>query len=60
MIVSEDGYIAFQDKDRIIVSMPQTEEDVRSTALPVGKRKKDMESAGLMLVLNVVKYLMEN
>lgn len=59
MAVSLDGYVAYQDKYRIIVSMPQTPKSVRSTALPLSDRREEMDADGLMLVLEFVRLLME-
>ena len=59
MAVSCDGYIAYQDKYRIIVSMPQTAKSVRSTALPLSDRREEMDADGLMRVLELVRSLME-
>ena len=59
MIVSTDGYVCFQDKHRIIVAMPQTAKNPRSTALPVSGRKEEMETGELLSVLLLVKSIME-
>lgn len=59
MAVSCDGYVAYQDKHRIIVSMPQTARSVRSTALPLSDRQEEMDDVGLMCVLELVRLLME-
>lgn len=57
---TEKGYIAFQEENRIVISMPQTAKSVRSSALPISNRKEELSEVELALLAVFVQGMMED